>query len=59
MIQAVFASFALTVVVLYIPALTGIFDVVPLTAHDWEIVLAFSLIPMLVGELYKDLFKNK
>lgn len=59
MIQAVFVSFALTVLVLYMPVLNEIFDVMPLTMHDWEIVLAFSFIPMLVGELYKDLFKNK
>ena len=59
MIQAVLASFVLTVVVLYIPALNEIFDVVPLTLRDWQIVTAFSFIPLLVGELYKDLFKNK
>ena len=59
MVQAVLASFLLTVVVLYIPALNEIFDVMPLTLHDWQIVTAFSFIPLLVGELYKDLFKNK
>lgn len=59
MIQAVFVSFALTVLVLYLPVFNEIFDVMPLTMHDWEIVLTFSFIPMLVGELYKDLFKNK
>ncbi|NLB33203.1 MAG: hypothetical protein GX818_05505, partial [Tissierellia bacterium] len=42
-----------------IPALNEIFDVMPLTLHDWQIVTAFSFIPLLVGELYKDLFKNK
>ncbi len=59
MIQAVLASFALTFIVLYIPALNEVFDVVPLTLHDWQIVIAFSFIPLIVGELYKDLFKNK
>lgn len=59
MIQAVLASFVLTVIVLYIPVLNEIFDVMPLTMHDWEIVLTFSFIPMIVGELYKDIFKNK
>ncbi|MGD9568798.1 MAG: cation-translocating P-type ATPase [Sedimentibacter sp.] len=58
MIQAVILSFVLTVAVLYIPIFSEIFDVMPLTLHDWEIVLAFSFIPMIVGELYKDLFKN-
>lgn len=59
MIQAVFVSFALTVMVLYVPMFNEIFDVMPLSMHDWEVVLAFSFIPMIVGELYKDLFKNK
>lgn len=58
MIQAVMVSFLLTVAVIYIPVLNEIFDVMPLTLHDWEIVLTYSFIPMLVGELYKDLFKN-
>jgi len=59
MIQAVFVSFALTVLVLYIPVLNEIFNVMPLTMKDWQIIMTFSFIPMLVGELYKDLFKNK
>ena len=59
MIQAVFVSFALTVAVLYVPVLNEIFDVMPLTMRDWQVVLPFSFIPMLIGELYKDLFKDK
>lgn len=59
MIQAVLASFVLTVAVLYVPVLNEIFDVMPLTMRDWQVVLTFAFIPMLVGELYKDLFKNK
>lgn len=59
MIQAVLVSFVLTVLVLYIPILNEIFDVMPLTMLDWRIILTFAFIPMLVGELYKDLFKNK
>ena len=59
MVQAVLASFLLTVIVLYIPALNEVFDVIPLTLRDWQVVAAFSFIPLLVGELYKDLFKNK
>lgn len=59
MIQAVFVSFALTIAVLYVPVLNEIFDVMPLTVTDWQVVLPFSFIPMLIGELYKDLFKNK
>ncbi|MGB4439198.1 MAG: cation-translocating P-type ATPase, partial [Sedimentibacter sp.] len=59
MVQAVFASFGLTVIVLYIPILNDIFNVVPLTLNDWEIVMMFAFIPLVVGELYKKLFKNK
>ncbi len=59
MVQAVFTSFVLTAIVLYIPVLNGIFDVMPLTLRDWEVVITFAFIPMLVGELYKDLFRNK
>jgi len=58
MIQAVLASFLLTAV-LYIPSLNEVFDVVPLTLRDWQLITAFSFIPLLVGELYKDLFKQK
>ncbi len=59
MVQAVLVSFILTVAVLYVPVLNSIFDVIPLTTHDWLIVMTFSFIPMITGELYKDLFKNK
>ena len=59
MIQAVLASFLLTAAVLYIPSLNEVFDVVPLTLRDWQLITAFSFIPLLVGELYKDLFKQK
>lgn len=57
--QAVLISFALTVAVLYIPVFNGIFNVVPLGLTDWEIVLSFAFIPLVIGELYKMLFKNK
>lgn len=59
MLQAFLVSFALTLIVLYIPVLNGIFNVVPLGLTDWEIVLTFAFIPLLIGELYKMLFKNK
>lgn len=59
MIQAVFLSFALTVLVLYLPVFNDIFNVVPLTFQDWEIVLMFAFIPLFSGEVYKMIFKNK
>ncbi|MDD4780492.1 MAG: cation-translocating P-type ATPase [Tissierellia bacterium] len=57
--QAVFVSFALTVAVLYIPFFNEVFNVVPLGLKDWEIVLTFAFIPLIIGELYKSLFKGK
>lgn len=57
--KAVVVSFALTVVVLYVPFLTDIFHTVPLSAADWVIVLSFSLFPLVIGEIYKVVFKKR
>ena len=57
--KAVLVSFALTLVVLYIPILNGVFHTVPLSLADWENVLLLSFIPLVMGELYKKFFKNK
>lgn len=57
--QAVLVSFGLTIMVLYIPFFNDIFNVVPLGLKDWEIVLTFAFIPLIIGELYKSLFKGK
>eukprot|EP00434_Breviolum_minutum_P015857 symbB.v1.2.013971.t1/scaffold1001.1/size146904/2 len=39
--------------ILYIPALATIFGVVPLTLHDWILVLAFSFPVILIDEILK------
>jgi Ca2+-transporting ATPase len=57
--KAVLVSFALTIVVLYIPFLADIFHTVPLSTADWVTVLSFSFIPLIMGEIYKKIFKNK
>lgn len=59
MVQAFLVSFGLTVVVLYVPILNDIFNVVALTLNDWEIVMMFAFIPLVIGEVYKQFFKNK
>lgn len=59
MVQAVAASFLLTIVVLYIPFLNAIFSVVPLNITDWGIVLAFAFVPVVTGEAYKMISMNK
>ncbi len=46
-------SFFLTLIVLYIPFLQPIFDTLPLGLAEWKIVLTFSFIPLIIGELYK------
>jgi Ca2+-transporting ATPase len=56
--KAVLVSFALTIVVLYIPFLNGIFHTVPLSAADWVNVLSLSFIPLIMGEIYKKIFKK-
>jgi len=57
--RAVLVSFALTLIVLYIPALNGVFHTVPLSLADWQNVLLLSFIPLIMGETYKKIFKNK
>lgn len=56
--KAVLVSFALTIAVLYIPFLTGIFHTVPLSVEDWVIVLSFAFFPLVTGEIYKTIFKK-
>ena len=46
-------SFALTLIVIYIPFLANIFGTLPLSFHDWVIILPFSLLPLILGEVAK------
>lgn len=55
---SVLGAFLLTVAVVYVPVLAGIFNLEPLTFTDWEIVMMFAFIPLVAGELYKALFKR-
>jgi len=57
--KACAVSFSLTLAVVYIPFAADIFNVTALNLKDWEIVLIFSFIPLIIGELYKMIFKNK
>ena len=52
-------SLVLTLVVMYLPFAAVIFKIEPLPLHDWEIVLAFAFIPLVIGELFKKIFRNK
>jgi Ca2+-transporting ATPase len=53
MIAAVVSSFALLLAVVYIPFLQPVFDTVPLSLKEWEIILPLLLVPALVAELSK------
>jgi Ca2+-transporting ATPase len=46
-------SFALLIIVIYLPFLQPIFDTTPLNFMDWQIVLLHSFLPLAVGEIYK------
>ena len=46
-------SFALTLIVVYIPFLSDIFGTLPLSLNDWVIILPFSLLPLILGEVVK------
>ena len=53
MVYATLGAFLLLLAVIYIPFMNGIFYTFPLTFVDWEIVLSFAFIPLVVGELTK------
>jgi len=53
MVLATAFAFLLLLAVLYIPVLQGIFATVTLSLLDWEIVLSFAFIPILIGEITK------
>ena len=53
MVRATLLSFALLLVVLYVPFLETIFEVVPPTFRDWVVILPLMLVPFAVGELHK------
>jgi Ca2+-transporting ATPase len=46
-------SVGIHVVVLYLPLANRIFEVVPLSMHDWVMVLAFSMPVLLIDEILK------
>merc|ERR1712003_267951 len=46
-------SIAIHMVTLYWPLAAGIFNVVPLDAHDWFLVMAFSTPVILIDEILK------
>ena len=59
MVYAVLVSFALLLLVLYVPFLQPIFHTTALGLGDWIVMLGFAIIPLVVGELSKVIFKYR
>jgi len=53
LLVAMFVSFGLHFVILYVPFLASVFSIVPLTFNDWMLTLAFSFPVVLVDEALK------
>mmetsp|Transcript_9814 Transcript_9814/g.26681 ORF Transcript_9814/g.26681 Transcript_9814/m.26681 type:complete len:1042 (-) Transcript_9814:320-3445(-) len=53
LLLAMFISFGLHFVILYVPFLASIFSIVPLTYNDWILVLAFSVPVIFIDEVLK------
>jgi len=53
LVWASILSFALLMLVIYVPFMRPIFETVYLTFTDWIVILMFCFIPFLSGEVYK------
>lgn len=58
MVYSTLFAFGLLLTLLYVPFMQDIFYTFPLGILDWQIVLSFAFIPLVVGELSKVLFKK-
>lgn len=53
LVAALILSVALQLAVVLLPPLQPVFDTVPLTHGEWDLVLALSLSPLVIGEIVK------
>ncbi|KAG8466864.1 hypothetical protein KFE25_008243 [Diacronema lutheri] len=53
LLVAMAVSFGLHFIIMYVPFLARVFSIVPLTAGDWALVLAFSAPVIVIDELLK------
>ena len=59
MLASTLFSFGLLLAVLYIPYLQPIFNTFSLGGEDWKIVAGLALLPLVIGELGKTVFRPK
>jgi len=59
MVYSTLFAFLLLLVVIYVPFMGNIFYTFPLGILDWEIILTFAFIPLVVGEIGKIIFRNR
>ncbi len=59
MVYATSFSFGLLLLVLYVPFLRDIFNVTSPNLMDWVVIIGFSLIPLLAGEIKKAMTQKK
>ncbi|RVU54275.1 calcium-translocating P-type ATPase, PMCA-type [Anaerosphaera multitolerans] len=60
LVMATAFSFALTVIVMYVPGIRQIFELDNIGLRDWSVVLIASFIPLVLGEIQKVIrFKKK
>merc|ERR1711998_16916 len=53
LLVAMAASFAMHFVILYVPAMAAIFEICPLSLHDWWVVFIFSFPVIIIDEVLK------
>jgi P-type Ca2+ transporter type 2A len=58
LIGAISLSFFLHFVILYVPLLAKVFQIEPLTLHEWQAVIAFSAPVILLEEIIKFIDRN-
>ncbi len=58
MIAAIATSASLQLLVMLVPFLQGVFEVTPLDAAHWDVVIGLALVPVVVGEIQKLVVKT-
>lgn len=53
MVGGTLLSFALVLLVMYVPGLSSIFEIIPFSLSQWSIALSFAIIPSIVAEVGK------